>query len=76
MLTDGRFWVEITGTVDFDYNDKFKSEFSKKLITFLVKRVFWKYYRIHHIEKLYRELYDLHNEIKKYMKMETGFNAY
>ncbi|MGV8161961.1 MAG: hypothetical protein ACP5N2_01345 [Candidatus Nanoarchaeia archaeon] len=76
MVTDGRFWIEITGNVEFDYTNRFKTEFSKKLITFLVKRVFWKYYRIHHVERLYWDLYDLHNEIKTFMKMETAFNAY
>jgi hypothetical protein len=76
MLTDGRFWIEITGNVEFDYLGNFKSDFAKKVLNFIVKRMFWKYYKIHHIEKLYRDMYDLHNEIKKYMKMETAFNAY
>lgn len=76
MLTDGRFWIEITGLVKFDYRDRFESKFEKTILEWLIRRIFWRYYRVHHIEKLYKDMFDLHNEIKKFMKMETAFNAY
>ena len=75
-LTDGKFWIEITGNVVFDYKNNFKSDFAKKMLDLLVKKIFRRYYRVHHVEKLYKDMYVLHNEIKKYMKMETAFNAY
>jgi hypothetical protein len=76
MVTDGRFWIEITGLVRFDYKDKFESNFAKNLLELLIKRIFWRYYRVHHIEKLYKDMFNLHLELKKFMKMETAFNAY
>jgi hypothetical protein len=76
MLTDGKFWIEITGKVIFDYRDRYTSDFAKKMLHLLVRRIFWRYYRVHHIEKLYNDMYDLHLQIKRFMNMETAFNAY
>lgn len=75
-VTDGKFWIEITGNVVFDYKGNFKKGFWDDMMKFLVKDLFKRYYRVHHIEKLYKDMFDLHNEIKKFMKMETAFNAY
>lgn len=75
-LTNGKFWIEITGNVVFDYNKHFETPFTAKLLDLLVNHIFKRYYAVNHIEKLYKSLFDLQTEIKKFMKMETAYNAY
>ncbi|MFA6073221.1 MAG: hypothetical protein WC758_03850 [Candidatus Woesearchaeota archaeon] len=75
-VTDGRFWIEITGVVEYDYGGNFSSEFGKKLLNLIIKKIFKKYFRIYYHERLKADIYKLHNEIKEFMKLETAYNAY
>lgn len=75
-VTDGRFWIRLNATVEFDYQDKFKSDFSNKILKFLVDSIFKNYYEMKHYVRLKKDLYDLHTKIKKCLNMETASTAY
>jgi hypothetical protein len=75
-MTNGKFWIKINGTVEFDWQNKFKTKTAVWARDFLVKELFKRYYRYKYIYKLNEDLYDLQTEIKKSLKMEIASNAY
>jgi hypothetical protein len=75
-LTDGKFWIKISGSVEFDWQEKFRTPLANQLLKFLVLTLFKRYYRYKYIYKLNEDMYDLQTEIKKDLKMEIASNAY
>jgi hypothetical protein len=76
-VNNGKFWIKINGKVEFDYRDKFeKKPLHRHMREFLIKKLFKRYYEIRHVDHLTHEIFRLHAEIKKFLKMEASFNAY
>ena len=75
-MTNGKFWIKISGMVEFDWQKKFKTKLAKGALKFLVLGLFKRYYRYKYINKLNEDLYDLQSEIKKCLKMEIASDAH
>ncbi|MFC1768401.1 hypothetical protein ACFLZX_01430 [Nanoarchaeota archaeon] len=73
ILTKGRIWIEMTGRIDLDYDNKFEeSKFYANLRNFYNNYVLKK--RVEHIlwdQLWYREILKLHELIEKTLKMHT-----
>lgn len=76
MVSDGRFFIKLSAEIEFDYQNRFKSDFQKKLLKFLVKTLLVRYYEFKYYDKLTYDLYDLQAKLKKFIKMESEYNAY
>ncbi len=75
-VSDGRFFIKISASIEFDYQNKFKTDFEKKLLKFLIKTLLVRYYEFKYYDKLAYDVYDLHAKLKKFIKMESEYNAY
>lgn len=76
LVTDGRFFIKLNCWIEFDYQGKIKTNFQKKLINFMIKKVLRRYFEIKWYDKITYDLYNLQAEIKKFLKYETEHNAY
>lgn len=76
LMTGGRFSIEITTDIEFDWQNKYTdSKFKEamgKLYYWLMKKEFENIY----IDAQEYEALKLEHEIKKFLKMETDTNAY
>lgn len=69
-LTNGRMSVSFKEVaVEFDWQDKFKTDFQKKLLKWLVFKILKRYYEIKYMGPLEGEAYSLHEEIKKHLAL-------
>jgi len=76
MVSDGRFFIKLSADIEFDYENRFKTPFQKKLLFFLIKTLLVRYYEFKYYDKLTYDIYDLHAKLKKFIKMESEYNAY
>ena len=76
MVSYGRFFIKLSATIEFDYQNRFKTPFQKKLLFFLIKTLLVRYYEFKYYDKLTYDLYDLQAKLKKFIKMESEYNAY
>ncbi len=76
LMTEGRFFIVLNGTVEFDYNNKFKTPFEKWALKFLVRTALKKYFELHYFDGVTYDVYELEALIKKHLKMDTSYNAY
>jgi len=76
QVTDGRFFIKLNCWIEFDYQDRFKTGFQKKLLEFMITKVLKRYFEIKWYDRLNYDLYNFQAEIKKFLKYETKFNAY
>lgn len=73
-ICEGRFVLWFGANVEFDYTEKYKKY--EGLLNFLVTKILKRYYEVKYIDVLTYDLYDLHAKIKKFLRMETEYNAY
>jgi len=76
LMTEGRFWITFNGWVEFDYNNKFKSSFEKRILKFLIKTALKKYFELKYLDGVTYDVYELEALIKKNLKMDSSYNAY
>jgi len=76
LVTDGRFFIKLRCWIEFDYQGRFKTDFQKALLKFMITKVLKRYFEIKWYDRLKYDLYKFHAEIKKFLKCETEFNAY
>lgn len=69
-LTSGKFEIVINGSVIFDWQDNYKSDFWKKFLDFYVDTLFKKYYEENYLGQLETYLFDLQKALKKHANME------
>lgn len=75
-MCEGRIWIRISSSVEFDYKKKFDmSNFTKMLREWIVK-IRFKEIQANHLESFTYELYDLHHQIKIFLNMTTDTNAF
>ena len=75
LVTDGRIYIKLNCSIDFDYNKKFKTDFEKKLLKWMTT-ILKEYYELKHFDNLTYSLYDLQKEIKEFLNMETQHYGY
>lgn len=75
-VTDGKISIELNGWVEFDYMNKFKTDFQKSVLNFLVDKLLRRYFEFKHYDKITYDVYNLQTEIKNFLKMETKHSAY
>ena len=77
LVTDGKFFMNFNGWIEFDYTGKFDDKpFSKWLLKFLVEKVLRRYFEFKYYDRLTYDVYDLQAQVKKFLKYETQHNAY
>jgi len=76
-MMDTRMIIEIDGDVITDYSEEFeRTSFTKKIESFLNKRVLYQEILLKYLDPFDYELYDLETDIKKFLKMEVRETAY
>ncbi len=75
-MNKGQFYFLIKGEVEYDYENRFKSDISKYFLNLLIGTILKNYYDVKYVDRFYYELYDLHTLIKTKTHMETASNAY
>lgn len=74
-VTDGRFWIKLSASIEFDYTGRFHGKW-KTWLEFLVTKVLRRYYEIKYYDQLKYDVYGLQKQMKEHLKMETKYNAY
>jgi len=74
-VTESRMFINISGNIEFDYNKKFKTDFEKKLLKWMTSALRM-YYGAKHFDNLTHSMYQLHQEIKDFLNMETKYYGY
>ena len=73
----GRLELKITGNVDLDYEKRWEnSEFNEKLRNFFHKYILKFYIMFKVGDPFYYKIFGLLTNIKKFLNMETSYNAY
>lgn len=73
MVSDGRFFLRITDVVvEFDWQNKFSSDFQKKLLNFMVNSILRRYFEFKYIKPLKDEFKDLQKMIKSHLNQTAN----
>ena len=75
-VSNGQFFVQISGSVTFDYQERFSSPVAQSFLKFLVGTLLKNYYDVKYVDRFYYDLYDLQTLIKELSFMETASNAF
>ena len=76
-LMEGRLKIIIDGNIILDYDGDFEdTPGNKKIEKFLYGKVLYHEYFIKHLDYFDYYLYDMMQDVKKFLEMETATNAY
>ena len=77
-MTKSRMEIKFTPSLLLDYNEKFTkgNGFEKALGRFYVDKVIYWDWQFKYAGNLESATYDLHTRVKKYLNLDSAFNAY
>ncbi|MEK6887117.1 MAG: hypothetical protein AABW88_04775 [Nanoarchaeota archaeon] len=71
----GMMTIEISPSIELDWQDKWNKKFKKKARDFMHKYIMQGYVQ-EQLDKIYYEMYKLQTKIKEELKMEAKYSAY
>ncbi len=76
VLTNGRIYMVIVSSVEFDWQKKFEGSRFLQRLGVLYNKLLWKDFDYYVYDTLYYRVWNLHALLKKYFDMQSKKNAY
>ncbi|MFP4568293.1 MAG: hypothetical protein ACLFN8_05100 [Candidatus Woesearchaeota archaeon] len=76
LMNKGQLFIKLNGIITYDYKRNFKGKFAETLLHLLVNVILKNYYDVKYVDRLYYDVYNMHNMIKELLYMESATNAY